>query len=350
MAGPSVVVDAALAYADAGLSIIPIATDGSKSPATLLLPVEWFETEGRWKATWKPYQQRLATEAEIFRWYGDLSSASAMAVVCGGISGGLEMIDFDRLQLFPSWADKVRESSAGLLQQLVYSQTPRPGLHAWFRSPAFGGSGKLAQEWQFDPESGKRIRKTLIELKGEGGYAIVPPSPPGTHPSGQPYLYFTERTLLDVPTITAEQRAVLLAAAMSFDTISDSASHKSRHDSSDHRRPSGNRPGDHYNAVATWDQILRPYGWTLVGNGSTGVSYWRRPGKTTGVSATTNFGDSDLLYVFTTNGDPFEQFAAYSKFAAYALLAHSGDFFTAARELRARGYGSGARLGQPRRA
>jgi len=59
---------------------------------------------------------------------------------------------------------------------------------------------------------------------------------------------------------------------------------------------------------------------------ATTPTFWCRPGKKSGTSATTNFGGSDLLYVFSSNAEPFEQQTAYSKFHAYALLYHDGDF------------------------
>jgi hypothetical protein len=68
--------------------------------------------------------------------------------------------------------------------------------------------------------------------------------------------------------------------------------------------------------------------------------YWRRPGKIgPGISATTNYGGSHLLYVFSTNAAPFEPDTAYTPFAAYALLEHRGDFTAAARALALCGNG-----------
>ncbi|MCR4338771.1 MAG: YfjI family protein, partial [Gemmatimonadaceae bacterium] len=58
-----------------------------------------------------------------------------------------------------------------------------------------------------------------------------------------------------------------------------------------------------------------------------------------GISATTNYHDSDLLYVFSTSVAEFTPEEGYSKFRAYALLNHGGDFTAAARALKAEGYG-----------
>jgi hypothetical protein len=56
------------------------------------------------------------------------------------------------------------------------------------------------------------------------------------------------------------------------------------------------------------------------------------------VSATTNFGGSDLFYPFTSSTE-FEPDQSYSKFAVYAAFEHHGDFKKAALALSKRGYG-----------
>ena len=73
--------------------------------------------------------------------------------------------------------------------------------------------------------------------------------------------------------------------------------------------------------------------------GRDGVTSWQRPGKTIGISATTNYGGADLLHVFTSSTD-FEPDTSYSKFAVYTLLHHQGDYSAAAATLRADGFGS----------
>ena len=57
------------------------------------------------------------------------------------------------------------------------------------------------------------------------------------------------------------------------------------------------------------------------------------------MSATTNFGGSDLFYPFTSSTD-FDPEHSYSKFAVYATLAHRGDFKRAALTLAENGFGA----------
>jgi len=103
------------------------------------------------------------------------------------------------------------------------------------------------------------------------------------------------------------------------------------------RRPvrgEAERPGDLLAASVTWREILLPHGWTFAGSKGD-VGYWRRPGKLRdGISATTNALGTDRLHVFSSNAAPFDPDMSYSKFGAFALLEHGGDFTAAARALR----------------
>jgi hypothetical protein len=113
----------------------------------------------------------------------------------------------------------------------------------------------------------------------------------------------------------------------------------------------GQRPGDDFEARASWREVLEPAGWELVFERGD-VGYWRRPGKDgRSWSATTGRCKGEdgrsLLYVFTTSAPPFESERTYSRFAAFALLNHQGDYRAAARALAARGYGTQQRKAAP---
>lgn len=103
----------------------------------------------------------------------------------------------------------------------------------------------------------------------------------------------------------------------------------------------GDRPGDAYNQSVEWEDILVPEGWQLHHRiGST--IYWTRPGKTLreGYSATTGRAtDADRLYVFSSS-TPLPVDTPLTKFAAYTILQHGGDYSTSAGELRRQGFGA----------
>lgn len=101
----------------------------------------------------------------------------------------------------------------------------------------------------------------------------------------------------------------------------------------------GGRPGDDYNRRGDMRPILRKHGWNYLHKRGD-LEYWQRPNKRgRGTSATLNYGDFGLLYVFTSDGAPFDALTAYAPFSVYALLEHRGDYKEAAKALAAEGYG-----------
>jgi hypothetical protein len=147
--------------------------------------------------------------------------------------------------------------------------------------------------------------------------------------------------LLAIPTLDATEREVLLSTARQFNLcrVETTAGTQPQTPPGPPSVRRGDRPGDHFNARMTWAALLQKHGWRIERiDGVT--TYWSRPGKERGVSASTNYGDCDLLYVFSTNAAPFDHERAYDKFGAYALLEHGGDFSAASRALALAGYGA----------
>ena len=95
--------------------------------------------------------------------------------------------------------------------------------------------------------------------------------------------------------------------------------------------PGDTRPGSDFNRTASWHDILEPHGWLPVYRDGDEV-FWRRPGKSEGISATTNYQGSNLLYVFSSSTE-LEPDTGYTPFAAFAILNYGGDFSRAAQSL-----------------
>jgi len=259
-----------------------------------------------------------------------------LGVVCGGVSGNLEMFEFDS----PPAEEQFRELAAiaGLstlldcLDRGYSERTPGGGLHWLYRiTEPVAGNIKLASA----PDG-----KTLIETRGEGGWVVVAPSGGKTHPTGRPYKML-DGSVNTIPTLTSVEQHELWNLARSLDQTPVRAE---SHASPGTGGPTGDRPGDDFNARATWSEVLSPHGWQSVFQADL-LTYWRRPGKTIGISATTglrNAADptSDLLWAFTTS-TALEANRGYTKFSGYTTLNHGGDFSAAARTLAAQGYGGG---------
>jgi hypothetical protein len=115
----------------AGVSMLPIADDGSKGPAWWLLPNVWDPNEQRWKPTWKPFQRRFPTDDELVSWFSNENIG--IGLITGQISGGVESLDFDAQEIFDPWCAMVQEVAPGLVQRLPLSQTPTMGHHTTYR-------------------------------------------------------------------------------------------------------------------------------------------------------------------------------------------------------------------------
>lgn len=303
---------------DQGISTIPIKADGSKAPCI----------------TWKSYQEHLPADDDLTQWY-DTGTPKGIAVIGGKVSGNLEVLDIDEPQLVERWKQVVEELRPGLVARLVQSETPSGGAHFFYRhddEPT--GNQKLAQDERLNGK-GELSPYTLIETRGEGGYAIVPPSPASCHPDHKPYRY-VQGVLGQVPTITADERHTLLDAARLFNSyVKPTRDYKASYQP---LAVAGERPGDDYNAVGDWEELLTAHGWTVCYRKGEMVA-WTRPDKGHGVSATTNHNGSNRLYVFSSNADPFDAETAYDLFGAYTLLEHDDDYAAAARDLAQQGYG-----------
>jgi hypothetical protein len=334
----------------AGLSIIPIdAHEGTKAPDSSRLPCPHDRVTGKPRPSWSIYKLRRPTEAELGRWY-EMDGLYGLAVIGGGVSGGLEVIDIDTVDLAQPWIEAVERVAPGLINRLVRVCTPRPGLHVYYRCPRYGTSQKLAFAAATDDfghsamdGQGNPVRKTLIEVKAEAGYCIIPPSPGRVHPTCRLYKYADGSSdLTRVPTITPGERTILLDAARSLNQWQENRTSQKPKPIM-RKNPAISRPRDDFNARGKWEDIL--HGWTMVGQYGDEVR-WCRPGKEGGVSATTNHHNSDLLHVFSSNTEHFEADRWYSKFSAYAWINHQGNYQEAARDLREQGYGKTLKSGK----
>ncbi|MCE9545762.1 MAG: bifunctional DNA primase/polymerase [Planctomycetia bacterium] len=145
---------AALEYHALGWSVIPTHAD-SKLPAV---------------RSWKPYQTKPADVAQLRKWFGN-GRRLGLAVVCGDVSGGLVVRDFDTMESYQQWA-AANPKLAGTLPTVATHR----GRHVYCRAD-------LAPIRRASKGDGGILTLGDGELRG-GGYCVLPPS---THPAGGRY-------------------------------------------------------------------------------------------------------------------------------------------------------------------
>jgi len=277
------------------------------------------------RASWRHLADRAEPSAQDI---GRAAPGGGIGAVCGIVSGGLEVLDFDvpgksgEPPAWAPWEELLSGHDPDLLARLAIASTPSGGRHVYFRSPTPEGNRKLARMREHGAEA-------VIETRGQGGYAVCPPSP------GYAWLQCGPES---IPMLDSEERELLIALALRLDTFEDEPSKSARQSAPTH--PNGERPGDDFNARTTWRELLEAEGWAFH-HEAQGAAYWTRPGKAKrdGTSATTNYAGSDLLKVFTTNAHPLSSEKTYDRFGFYAAVHHAGDLKAAARALGKQGYG-----------
>lgn len=314
------------AYQSAGLSVLP-AHASAKRPTL---------------SSWSEYQTRTPTDEEITQWTS--TNPESLCIVCGRVSGNLELIDFDlEGAMYQVWRESVETLRPGLLGRLVIESSPSGGFHVVYRCETeVCGNVKLASKEfvAIDDEpiiiGGKEYRPrksdnglwavtvVAIETRGEGGLFLCAPSPGYAIIQGD---------LSRPPTISKDERDILLGCAWKLDEskggreiIGASPAGPST---------AGLRPGDDFNTRGDPRPMLISHGWVKTRDGLN--ECWRRPGKVDGASATLKDG---VFYVFSSNAAPFEPSKGYSPFAVYTLLEHNGDFTASAASLAGLGFGS----------
>lgn len=318
---------AALEWAAAGVSVIPIRPDGSKKPA-----VEW-----------KRYQSERATPEQITRWWTQ-NPEYGIAVITGAISGGLEMTELEARATDGAHFDKIQEEADAefdnwdqwVLGHRTYAEiTPSGGIHLLYRvhSGVVPGNTKLANN---------AANECLAETRGEGGYVIVAPSGGKVHSTGESWSTINGCLPAGIKTIPFQLRNDLHGVLhRALDERPTPIAPRERPVPIREVKPGDEMPGDHFGRVTSWAEILEPHGWTYTHHLGR-EDFWCRPGKDPklGHSASTGYSDSgDRMFVWSSSsGLPTE--TPMSKLFVYAELNHRGNMSVAATELRRQGFGT----------
>jgi putative DNA primase/helicase len=134
----------AKAYHDAGYAVMPLRLDGSKAT----------------RIKWRKYEF-----FELAYHFNSIGNPSGIGILCGQLSGGLEVLDFDEPSMYPQWVKLIEKV---ILDGLPIIETPSDGRHIWWRYNAVEPNQVLAR----DEKGG-----ILIETRGQGGMVVAVGSP-----------------------------------------------------------------------------------------------------------------------------------------------------------------------------
>ncbi|MBQ6617213.1 MAG: DUF3987 domain-containing protein [Thermoguttaceae bacterium] len=291
-------------YLKSGLCVLPTNPEKPKAPF----------------GYWTQYQTRRPTEQELQTLFSNAGNGCGIGLVCGKISGGLEVIDFDNgASEFQKWKSGIPPE---LLQKLTIERTPH-GRHVYYRAPNVERSHKLAMT--------KDEKAVLIETRGQGGFIA---SAPGIG-------YELEQGGFDsIPTLTADERDLLITTAEQFDQREKEPPKLEKKTERSRREYNGESPAESYVRQTDVLKLLQAHGWGNDKPAADGNIHLTRPGKDGGTSGTVKvINGVQIFYPFTTSTE-FEANQGYNAFQIYAICEHAGDQSKAAQELLKKGYGS----------
>ncbi len=248
---------------------------------------------------WTQYKD---VENPIESWYEHFLKGGYIGIICGKVSGNLEVLDFDLKNdpdksIFDEFVKLVPES---LISRLVCQTTMNGGYHLIYRcSEIASGNQKLAHS--SDGE-------VIIETRGEGGYFCH-------HKSN--YLvkngvFDMENLVYEIPVITESEHELLLTAARSLNRKVEKKTYGSYKDNAI------NRFNEEYNIL----DLFEKNGWEIVKEDDDKVSL-NRPNSTS-VHSGYYYKDTKSFICFSSSTD-FEPSKPYNHYQVLQVLEKEED-------------------------
>lgn len=297
--------EVALSYAEAGLSVIPVGKD--KKPVSYLLPRVNDPENGEEKHSWKPYQDQIADEETIRKWFK--AKEQNIAIVTGEVSGNLLAIDFETPEHFELWKEHV----GSLANDLVIQKSGR-GYHVLVRGQLPRFTENLAYVPDDHEPSG---RKCVVETRGEGACIVAAPS---IHKNGHQYQVI-QGEINNIPIYEEDEIDALLQAVRDLDETPLDQTQLAREEKATYAPKTGDGVIDKYNQSTDIKDILRQNGYTVVRNRA------RRPkGKSLSVSI------KDGRSFHHSSNDPMSDGYWHDAFDIYCHYQHHRDVKAAVKE------------------
>jgi Bifunctional DNA primase/polymerase, N-terminal len=251
---------------------------------------------------WRSFMTDPPDEADIV---AERTRTIGYALVCGGVSSRLVVLDFEASFGRERWRELLRRlDGAGLSDNFAnwcsgYTvKTPSGGIHVGVHLAGDGpvdGNAKLAFAQGH----------VIAETRGEGGYVVGPGSNGETHPSGKAWSW-SEGSFDDIAWDTPEVFAAVCGIIASFDETPQTATEPSSIGGTTARVPLG---GDSWIAAALdvvppIEHVLTANGWHDTGRRDHYGAHWVRPDKDPRLGHSASLSNNGRLFVHSTNAYP----------------------------------------------
>jgi len=291
----------------------------------------------------------------------NLKNSYGVGLVCGKLSGNLEVIDIDQKysldgKLFENYKRLINEVNPELLRKMVVQKTMNGGYHFIYRCEKIEGNLKLANRETTEQERKttyelslnsntitedeveleaniQRAKKAaindkvrvLIETRGEGGQIVCSPT------KGYELIW---GDFYSIKEITIDERETLHNIAMQFNQVIEETRQPHNFQK---EKIKGLSPFEDYNNRGDVVGLLEMNGWKVVGKKGN-KTLLLRPGQTTAQHSGNFDHERNWFSVFTTSTE-FEPQHSYLPYAVYTKLVCNNDFSVASKKLYEEGYG-----------
>lgn len=296
-------------YLNSGINIFPVHDKGDhiKKPAVV---------------SWKKYQTELIAKPELFYLIEQLGT-EAVAIVCGKISGNIEVIDVDVKNWYGIDAmlfQSIQTLYPDLWNKLRIHKTPSGGYHIIYRiiNHEPGGNSKLTYK--------EGSKMAAIETRGEGGYIVAPPA--------IGYTVFLDNP---IPKITWAERCSIFSICEGFSEVKKMAPNQSESRKTIDTFYDEN-PFQHFNGSQAGEDVLLQYGWVYLKSTNL-FSYYERPGQTERGRVAASFNKQKRVFWIFTSSTALENDRGYNPSTIISVLQYNGDNKKTFQHLVNNGYG-----------
>lgn len=281
---------------------------------------------------WKRYQYEIIDRNTLWELM-NLKNTTAIAMICGSISGNLEVIDFDtkyKPGIDAIVINAINDLFPDILAKMRPHKTPSGGTHLVYRiadhevPPSTHLANRPATVEEIEGTPNKKKFRTFIETRGTGGMATAPPS-----------LGYTVRKDVPLQAITWEERCAVIELCKAYNEFYP--------EDKPYTPPKteinyyDENPFAHYNRSVDPVELFTEYGWVYVRRSGDYIWFTRPGGRRGEVHA--GFNTNTHTYrVWGTKAD-LESERSYTPSTILAHYRFNGDKSLTYAHLVQSGYG-----------